>query len=296
MALSNTLRFIANHPLNQGNKLAALKRYFRWQIGSRLLSGQVVHEWVNGARFLVRAGETGLTGNIYTGLHEFEDMGFLLHFLRADDLFVDVGANVGSYTILAGAAVGARCYAFEPVPDTFARLVDNLRLNHLDDRARCVNVGVGAEDGELWFSSDLDTVNHVLAADETSAQAVKVRVAALDSLLGDESPALIKIDVEGFETPVLDGAQVVLSRSSLRAVIMELNGSGTRYGFDEQKILARMADYGFGTYSYNPFGRALVNLRGKNVDSGNTLFIRDEASVLARLRAAPRVEILGASF
>lgn len=296
MALLQTLRFIANHPCNQHNKLAALKRYFRWQIGSRLLSGQVVHEWVNGARFLVRAGETGLTGNIYTGLHEFEDMGFLLHYLRADDVFVDVGANVGSYTVLAGAAVGARCFAFEPVPETFARLVDNARLNHLDDRARCVNVGVGAEDGELWFSGDLDTVNHVLAAGETSAQAVKVKVASLDSLLGGESPALIKIDVEGFETPVLDGAQAVLKRPSLHAVIMELNGSGTRYGFDEQKIVVRMAEYGFGTYSYNPFGRALFNLHGKNLDSGNTLFIRDEASVLARLRAAPRVKILGASF
>jgi len=48
---------------------------------------------VNGSKFLVKTGETGLTGNIYTGLHEFPDMGFLLHFLRAEDLFVDIGAN-----------------------------------------------------------------------------------------------------------------------------------------------------------------------------------------------------------
>jgi len=44
---------------------------------------------------VARPGETGVTGNIYTGLHEFSSMGYLLHVLREGDLFVDVGANVG---------------------------------------------------------------------------------------------------------------------------------------------------------------------------------------------------------
>jgi hypothetical protein len=42
-----------------------------------------------------------MSGNIYAGLHEFGDMAFVLHFLRAGDLFADVGANIGSYTVLA---------------------------------------------------------------------------------------------------------------------------------------------------------------------------------------------------
>ena len=48
------------------------------------------------------AGMTGATGNVYCGLHEFEDMALVLHALRPRDLFVDVGANVGSYTVLGG--------------------------------------------------------------------------------------------------------------------------------------------------------------------------------------------------
>jgi hypothetical protein len=57
------------------------------------------------------SGMTGATGNLYVGLHEFEEMAFLLHFLRPGDLFADVGANVGSYTILAAVAVerGTHC-------------------------------------------------------------------------------------------------------------------------------------------------------------------------------------------
>ena len=54
---------------------------------------------------------TGATQNIYCGLQEFEEMAFLLHFLRKDDLPLDIGANIGSYTILAASSVGARTMA-----------------------------------------------------------------------------------------------------------------------------------------------------------------------------------------
>ena len=108
MSFFNTLKFITSHPLNRGRKLMSLLQFAKWQVGSRIVPGAVVFDWVNGSKFLVKPGETGLTGNIYTGLHEFADMAFLLHVLREDDLFIDVGANVGSYSILACAAIGAR--------------------------------------------------------------------------------------------------------------------------------------------------------------------------------------------
>jgi hypothetical protein len=147
MLIINTLAFITSHPLNRQHKLKALARFAQWQVSSRLAPGAIAYEWVNGSRFLVRRGETGLTGNIYAGLHEFPDMAYLLHVLRPEDLFVDVGANVGSYTILACSAVGARGYAFEPIPSTHSRLVENLRLNCLEQKVRHPNVGLATNVG-----------------------------------------------------------------------------------------------------------------------------------------------------
>lgn len=296
MSPLNTIRFIAYHPLNRDNKLRSILRFARWQIQSRLASGPVVYDWINGSKFLARAGETGLTGNIYTGLHEFQDMAFLLHVLRDTDLCVDVGSNAGSYTILACAANGARGYAFEPIPGVYDRLVDNIRLNRLENRVKCMNVGLGREPGSLLFTSDMDTANHALAAGEQSAAAIRVEITTLDTALRDEAPALMKIDVEGFETPVLEGALETLKNPTLHSVIMELNGSGGRYGFDESKILAMMFDYGFKTYSYDPLNRTLTSLHGKNHDSGNTLFIRNEPFVLERLRNAPVIAVHGKQF
>jgi len=118
-------------------------------------------------------------------------------------------------------------------------------------------------------------------------------VTSLDTALHGESPSLIKIDVEGFETPVLEGAQEILKSQALHAVIMELNGSGSRYGFNESKILDLMFRHGFRTYSYNPLSRTLISLEGKNINSGNTLFIRNKPFVEERLSVSPKVTVHG---
>ena len=74
MALFKTLSVIMNHPLCREKRTSALWRYFKWQIRSRLVPGESIYEWMNGVRFFVRKGETGLVESIYTGLLEFEEM------------------------------------------------------------------------------------------------------------------------------------------------------------------------------------------------------------------------------
>lgn len=296
MLALDVLKRVTSHPVNRDEKFKAIMRFARWQIASRLVEGDIVHDWVNGSRFLVRAGETGLTGNIYAGLHEFSEMGFLLHVLRRQDLFVDVGANVGSYSILAGKVVGARGYAFEPVPATYSRLIENIRLNHLESTVRCLNVAAGRERGVVQFTSDLDTENHAVADGETHGQTIDTEVTTLDEVLYDEGPTMIKIDVEGYETPALEGARELLRKESLHTVIMELNGIGNRYNFEESQILATMLLHGFESYTYDPLTRALSNLGGKALRVGNTIFIRDKSAVLARIAGAPPVVVFGKKF
>jgi len=287
--LTNTLKFIANHPVNKGDKIGAIIRFVKWQIGSRLVPGPVVYSWVNGVRMIIRTGETGLTGSIYCGLHEFEDMSYVLHVLDSEDLFLDVGANVGSYTLLACGAKGASGFAFEPVPDTFSRLQENLRINSLDSKVRAFNIGLADKDGVLSFTTKQGCVNHVITDEDRAENSVQVNVLALDNVLESERPCVMKIDVEGFETQVISGAHKVLSNESLHSIVLELNGSGERYGFSEAKLLNTLLEYGFSTYSYEPFSRTLTSLDGKNNQSGNTLFIRNVTEVSRRLKVAPKI-------
>lgn len=290
MALLQTLRFILGHPLNQERKTEALLRYVRWQIGSRILPGPVAVPFVDQIRLLVAPGMTGATGNLYCGLHEFEDMAFTLRFLRPGDLFVDIGANVGSYSLLAAAA-GARSIAFEPVPSTFKALTDNIRLNGLSDQIDARQIAIGARRETLIFTSDEDTMNHVAGSNEEGKATVQVDVQTLDEALGDQHPILLKIDVEGFESNVLEGGHSTLESTRLLAVILELNGSGRRYGFEDADVHGAMLRFGFAPYQYHPTIRKIESLQGPNLERGNTLYLRDREFVVRRLEGAPRFQV-----
>ncbi len=292
-----TLKFIINHPLCEGRKFAALKDWFSWQLAARLLSGPTIVPFVNESKLLVSVGMTGATGNIYVGLAEFEEMAFLLHFLRQGDLFVDAGANVGVYTVLASCAIGCRSVAVEAQPATFLKLTDNLRLNDIGAKVEALNFALGEENGELRFTSELDTMNHVLAEGE-SAEAITVQVYPLDTVLEGRRPQLIKIDVEGFETLVIGGARETLVLPDQMAIIMELNGCGARYGFRDEELHCTMIDGGYVSTTYNPMSRKLNILDKPILKEGNIIYVKKECmeEVENRLLSAPAFDVKGWSI
>ncbi|MGR6034296.1 MAG: FkbM family methyltransferase [Candidatus Nitrosoglobus sp.] len=216
---------------------------------------------------LVQTGMTGATMNLYVGLHEFEDMSFLLHMLREGDLFVDAGANVGTYTVLASKVRRAHSITIEPVPSTHEYLMDNINLNRIQDQVSAYNLGLAAKEGELRFSTELDSINHVLSKGEQGGVTVPVRT--LDSVIGERMPVLVKIDVEGFEQEVIHGGLKALSRLGLQAMIIELNGLSVRYSLDDDATDAEIRRLGFKPARYLPFERRLEIVEQRN-RSGNT--------------------------
>jgi FkbM family methyltransferase len=292
-SLFTTLRFITSHPLNKEHKLRAIYRFCKWQVGARLVPGAVVWEWIQGSKLIIRHGETGLTQNLYCGLHEFPEMAFLLHALSPDDLFVDIGSNVGSYSILAAAAKGARTYCFEPIPSTFERLLANLRVNDVVGRATALNIGLSDREAELWFTTDQDSTNHVVPKDEQYRESIKVQVLPLDSVLAGQKPTFMKNDVEGFEKQVLAGAHQTLSQDSLLALVVELEGIGGRYGSDDDETYDGILSYGFSPYTYDPFRRSLQRVLPQNRRPGNVIFVRNEEAVARKITQCPRIAIQG---
>jgi len=298
MGITQILKGIAGHPLNRQARFKAIWKFIRWQIGSRILPGPVLIDFVNDAKLLVARGMTGATGNLYNGLHEFEDMAFLLHFLRKEDVFVDIGANVGSYTVLASGAVGARTISFEPIPLAFIWLKRNVAVNGVAELVKLYNMGVASKRGRLLFAADKDTTNHVILNQslEDHGDKIQVEVDTLDMLLKGESPTLLKIDTEGFEMEVLSGASGILDSQDTLAVIMEINGSGFRYGHSDAQLLQEMKKYHFQTCRYDPFTRTLLPLNGRASGSGNTLFVKNVELVSERLAGAVPFLVRGISL
>lgn len=222
---------------------------------------------MSGTCLVVRRSMTGATGNVYVGLHEFSDMAFVLHLLRPGDVFLDVGANVGSYTVLAAGASGASVVAFEPDPKSAADLARNVAANSLEDRVTVRVAAVGASSGSAFLTVGAGPENRIAA----SGQSVDLVMHA----------TCMKLDVEGHETAVLEGAARLLSDPRLLAVAIEDDRAS--------EILVRA---GFERVGYDPWSRRLTEA----TRSANALFVRDRVTVTQRLRTAPAFTVLGWSI
>jgi FkbM family methyltransferase len=234
---------------------------------------------------------TGATGNLYCGLHEYGDMGFLLHFLRSEDFFVDVGANIGSFSILASGVVGARSVALEPVPSTFSALRLNIAINGLVGMIDPFCAAAGPHQCRARFSIDRGPQNG-LVADTYCGDSAEVMVMSLDTVIEKGTcPALLKVDVEGSEQGVLEGASKSLLQPTLKAVLLE---------GDSEVIAGMMSRAGFQRARYFPSTRRLEILSLAPIrhveGTQNNLWIRDAELIQKQCSSARRFTVYGQSF
>jgi FkbM family methyltransferase len=188
--------------------------------------------------------------------------------LRDGDVLYDVGANVGSYSLIAASvAPGARVVAFEPSFASFAVLCSNIALNGLDERIVPVPVPLGAatELGSLKYWSmgpGSGVVEGRVRADRPRYEqpALVFRLDDLVASFGLPSPTHLKLDVDGFELEVLAGAPETLAAPGLRTVMLELGDDDSspvvdelrRHGFE----IAELHDRGAGRVRYATLERS----------------------------------------
>jgi FkbM family methyltransferase len=276
--------------MTRDGQLGAWSRFAAWHIRSRL-NPEVVMPWIGGQRLVVRRGMTGATGNLYYGLHEFMSMGLVLHFLRDGDLFLDAGANVGTYTVLASGVCRARTLAVEADADTARDLARNVEINGLQERVAIEILALGPSDGEVMFTTGLGAMNQVVSERREGVRIVPQRT--LDHVVGDAQPALLKLDVEKYEDQVLQGSIEVLKKPSLKVVALEATSDWSTKLF---------VDLGFERAFYDPFTRILQREPNKLAFTdgkwtrSNEFFVRDWSFVEDRLKTAKPVTILGRSL
>jgi FkbM family methyltransferase len=175
-------------------------------------------------RFKVRARDVNGRHLYKYGRYEPELTRFLCRtlLLEPGDVVIDIGANMGWYSLLAErlASAPVDIFAFEPDPENFGLLTENLALN-ASALVTPVQQALAETTGELQLHKYKDTNlgRHSLLPINTG-ETVSVATVALDDFwasrgLGNRVPRFIKIDVEGYELPALRGARGVLARCPL---------------------------------------------------------------------------------
>lgn len=160
----------------------------------------------------------------YFLLREADVAGRFLDRLRPNDVFYDVGGNIGIYTVLAANILGGgKVIAFEPFPPNRRELERNLALN--DSDAEVVDVALADETGEAAFTSPAGCEEGcgIASIHRDGSGEFFVERTPVDSLVGDEVPPpdAVKIDVEGAELRVLEGMDEALK--GVRSLLCEVH-------------------------------------------------------------------------
>lgn len=284
-----------SHPLNRKRKLLSILNYFKLGLYLRLnRSKMFVHPYIHDTKLLVGKKSTSSIVQYFNSLNDFEEMALILHFLTMDDIFVDVGANVGVYSILASGVAGAKSIAIEPSDESSEIFRQNIAINNLESRITLINCVVGNQSGHISFTKGLDAINRVTREDDLKKNSELIKEETLDNLLKNDFPSCIKIDVEGFELNVLKGAKEILKKPELKLLLIETNGLSKKYQLDEKEIFTLVHDHGFSPYMYSPFEREFSIVTAESKQE-NTIFVRDMEYVKSRVKGSNKLYINGLS-
>jgi len=173
--------------------------------------------------------------------------------LAPGDVFVDVGASVGVYSIFA-IEQGASVVAFEPNSEAARIFEQNMELNGYE--ASLFEVALSDREGSIEMTFDLDVANHlVFGHDERSTDLRKVPTMTLDAVIGERHVAGVKIDAEGTERLVLEGACRALAERRIKMLQLEWNYSSKKVlGETREPLAALLSTAGYKLWRPNEEG------------------------------------------
>ena len=207
-------------------------------------------EWKSGVRN-IEVGDTSgrfadftLIGNQYLEA-ELAVLSDLLKEIRSDDVFYDIGADAGLYTVLVATKVPSECLiSFEPHPLRRESLQRNLKRNDVEATIRTEALGSKSGSAKLSYALHTDETNEMA---ETGSEGFSVEADRADNLIPEELPPpnVMKIDVEGAELSVLKGFGNILNDSLCRVIYIEVHDKITDFGGSKKELVSLLNQNGY---------------------------------------------------
>jgi FkbM family methyltransferase len=210
---------------------------------------------------------------------EPETIEWLRENLHDGDVFYDVGANIGLYSLYAAKLrPGCRVFAFEPESHNFGNLCGNLLLNRVENVTPCFFPLSSHEAFAPFYVYDLRPGGALHSLGRPSSYrdgppllttgAIAVTIDVLVSRHGLPAPDLLKLDVDGNEEQILDGAAAVLASGSVRSILVEVSCP------DERKPTLSWAESKLATFGYHLKEKSAWSTELRGQRSANFIFVR----------------------
>lgn len=183
--------------------------------------------------------------------YERLDSAMIFELVRDGDIVLDIGGNIGYYSIALAKARNATIHAFEPIESTYKQLVANVYYNGVQDRVRINNFGLFDKSGELTFyvyKQDFGNASAAIMHEEKENEKIVCKVEQLDEYVkaqGVERIDFIKLDVEGAEIFALKGGLKSIEKHKPILFVEMLRKWAAKYGYHPNEIIGMLEQVGY---------------------------------------------------
>jgi len=295
MKLINILRHVTRGTLLTRIKEARKHRLFREYENFQNSDRKYIDKKLSSNTTIRLYKKANLSKELYCYGFEEAEILFLRRYLRAGDVALDVGANIGLMTLIVSEQVksAGAVHSLEPAPETFGWLKENTEINSISN-VRLYNMALSDREGKIDFyvsQEGLDAFNSVIKpAKGDNYQVKSVDTTTLDKFVSalPSKVTFIKMDVEGFELSVLEGGRNILSADDAPELLVEFTESNLKSaGHSTLELYDKISGLGYRLYSFDASSHRLVaEPRGQDYSRyKNLLATKRPAFVEARLQS-----------
>lgn len=245
-----------------------LLKWLEYQLARR--QGKDPQLFIVGSRFGGFPNFNALLG-AWTYKPGAEELRFISESISGAQTIVDVGANFGIHSIaFCVRAPDAYVYSFEPNPRTHQALLGNIALNECAERIKAIRMAVGAQDGMVPFSdTDDPATNRIVDVAEPHVSVPATTLECFSKSEGLSSIDFLKVDVEGAEVDLLEGAASLFTSGSIRGGMIEIcPGNLKLFNRSVSDIVQFFGDAGYELFWIDDRFPGRPNVRVEDVDEG----------------------------
>lgn len=243
-----TLSHIWEHPNSRSNRIKAILNFFIWQIYKRLTKNKIIIPLINDIKLYCYPDSQSASHALYCSLYDYHEMNFLLRYLKNNDSFIDIGANIGIYTLIAASKIKeGYIYSFEALPKNYQRLLENINLNQLNT-VKPYELAISNTKGKIALDLSDEDCTPSITTDKYDSTFI-VNTDQLDNLATNQIPfnqiSIGKMDIEGAELLAFKGAASLLSSKKPPVWIIEILNK------QDTELIDLLQSYDYGLYIYD---------------------------------------------
>lgn len=225
-----------------------------WYLINRFLhsSPPIILREIQGSKMFLDLSDRGICKDLFLyGIRERKCTRIFKKELEEGMKVMDIGANIGYYTLIVASIVGnsGKVYAVEPDSRNFGLLKKNIEVNSYKNRVEPYNVAIGDENGEgLLLESECSNLRSIAkASDHQKISIERTRMVTVDEFLGNRPVDFIKMDVEGFEYYIIKGMTKTLNKNMPLKLFIEVHPEQIRnyYGESVETMLESLSSANF---------------------------------------------------